>query len=111
MPVRTDTPSALNVDLAPGADASDLKATSSWLGRPQLIRNPVTDTWIIWAEVGGKKTATKPDGTVVSLGNAQAVFTSESLTGRYTYQGKHYTNRSNGDGTFTFIPTANTSGT
>jgi hypothetical protein len=82
-----------------GADMSDLTVTGSkWLGRPQLIHKPGGE-YVIWVEVGGGKTYTKPDHTVVSLGNAQGVFTSSTIDGTYTYQGKQYVSRKNSDGT------------
>jgi hypothetical protein len=82
-----------------GADMSDLTVTGSkWLGRPQLIHKP-NGQYVIWVEVGGGKTYTKPDGTVVSLGNGQGVFTSDSIDGTYTYQGKQFVSRYNSDGT------------
>lgn len=80
------------------ADTSDLAVTGSkWLGRPQLIHKP-GGQYVIWVEVGGGKTYTKPDGTVVSMGNGQGVFTSDSIDGAYTYQGKQFVSRYNADG-------------
>ncbi|THG33984.1 hypothetical protein E6C70_11205 [Glaciibacter flavus] len=71
----------------------DLK-TGAWLGRPQLIHNEEFGKYIIWAEVASGLT----NSLGKSLGNAQAVFVSDSLTGTYTYQGKQLTQgRSAGD--------------
>jgi len=64
----------------------DLKA-GGWLGRPQLIHNPVTGKYIVWAEVGSGLKNSAGD----SLGNAQAVFVSDTLTGSYVYKGKQLT--------------------
>jgi hypothetical protein len=64
----------------------DLKA-GGWLGRPQLIHNPTTGKYIIWAEVGSGLT----NASGSSLGNAQAVFVSDSLTGSYAYEGSQLT--------------------
>jgi hypothetical protein len=96
---QSDDPSA--VPHVTGADMSDLAVTGSkWLGRPQLIHKP-GGKYVIWVEVGGGKTYTKPDGTVVSLGNGQGVFTSDTINGTYTYQGKQFVSRRNADGTTT----------
>lgn len=64
----------------------DLRA-GAWLGRPQLIHNPVTDKYIIWAEVESGVKNSAGD----SLGNAQGVFESDSLTGTFAYKGKQLT--------------------
>jgi hypothetical protein len=80
---------------------TDLAVTGSkWLGRPQLVHKPRGE-YVIWVEVGGGKTYTKPDGTVVSLGNGQGVFTSDTIDGTYTYQGKQFVSHRNTDGTTT----------
>lgn len=85
----------------PGADMSDLAVTGSkWLGRPQLVHKP-GGKYVIWVEVGGGKTYTKPDGTVVSLGNGQGVFISDTIDGSYTYQGKQFVSHKNADETTT----------
>ncbi|WP_447913565.1 family 43 glycosylhydrolase [Microbacterium phyllosphaerae] len=68
-------------------DTGDLRV-GAWLGRPQLIHNPVTGRYIIWVEVGSGLTNSAGD----SLGNAQGVFESDSLTGTFAYQGKQLTN-------------------
>jgi hypothetical protein len=57
--------------------AGDALVSGSWLGRPQLIHNPTTGKWVIWAEV-------KSHTTSGAKGNAQAVFTSDTITGTYT---------------------------
>lgn len=64
----------------------DLKQ-GAWLGRPQLIHNPSTGKYIIWAEVdSGLK-----NSAGAGLGNAQAVFVSDTIDGTYTYRGKQLT--------------------
>ncbi|MFB2596688.1 family 43 glycosylhydrolase [Herbiconiux sp. P17] len=96
---QSDDPSS--IPHVAGADMADLAVTGSkWLGRPQLIHKP-GGKYVIWVEVGGGKTFTKPDGTVVSLGNGQGVFTSDAIDGTYTYQGKQFVSHRNADGTTT----------
>lgn len=97
----TQSDNASTIPHVAGADMSDLAVTGSkWLGRPQLIHK-TGGKYVIWVEVGGGKTITKPDGTVVSLGNGQGVFTSDTIDGSYTYQGKQFVSHMNSDGTTT----------